>query len=269
MKHFITLFLTLAIVGVSIISAQAKLLVSPLYISLEGRERTSQLVVANVSDRTLTYRLKWDQVIQDPTNNGKYKEQDPAVNGPYLQDFAVFSPRQVTLKPTESQTVRIGIRRPADLPEGEYKSHIKLEIIQNPDELQPVKGITAIVNMGYSLPVVYRVGEYNCQIEMGEPAITTNQKSGNLMLKLPVDRSGIHGVLGQIEVFYTPRNGERKLIMTYGNVNMFPEINERIYDIPLNAPGFKPGKIDLVFYKAEGKRDEYIVMDQKTIDINN
>jgi len=241
-----------------VVPASAQLLISPLQVTMEGRTRSEDIVLVNTTQKSNTYRLEWEQVEQNP-ETGRYMDSDMNSGKLFLQNFAVFTPRQITLAPGETQNIRIAVRRPADLADGEYKSHLKFKIITSvaPKDNRVLKkgesSFGAQVNTSFTIPVVYRSGEYDCAIELGEPSFGTSEGNGNLFVELPVSRSGIHGVIGQIDIYYTPQGGEERILGQLGNANIFPEINDRTFKIPTQDKSVGPGSLRIVFQKAEGK----------------
>src|SRR5690606_39210727 len=70
-----------------------------------------------------TYRLAL--VNRRMSETGGFTDIDQPLPGEQFADEMLrFSPRQVTLAPGASQTVRIMVRKPSNLAEGEYRSHL-------------------------------------------------------------------------------------------------------------------------------------------------
>lgn len=275
MKRFIFSILFVCALFVISVPSYANLVISPLHVVLEGRERMAQVVLINNSDSTSTYRIEWQQLNQ-VEGKGGYIEVDGDEGGPYLKDFAVFSPRQITLGPREKQTVRVGIRRPADLPDGEYRSHINFRIIEKIDPVRPEarvgeneQRINARIMASYSIPAIYRKGDYDVNITFGQPSFSVNPASGRMNIALPVNRSGMHGVIGLIEVFHTPNGGQETRIASLANANMFPDITQRTFNIKTNVSGISAGTMRIVFNKAEGKTETHYVMTEQRFPIAN
>jgi len=273
MKLWMHLFLSFALFVTSVAflpqPAQASLLITPLHVVIEGRQRSGEIIVVNTSDETKRYRFGWSQVEQSEALQGGYVDTVLDENKAYLKDFAVFSPRQITLKPGEKQTVRIAVRRPADLIDAEYKSHMQLSAISiEDDRARPTSGIRARVNFSYSIPVVYRIGEHDVQIAFDDPSFKTNAQ-GNIVIQAPVRRSGPHGVIGHIEVFHKPTGEKEVLIGNVGGASIFPEINKRTFDINLLIKGLEPGKLRFVFWKNEGKRKDRVLLAEKIVNTRN
>ena len=133
-KRFVRYALSILIVLFAAFSmntpANAGLLITPLQVTMEDRSRVTEITLVNSSKDTNTYRLSWSQLEQVENVGGYIKIEEENRKGRRdLQDFAVFTPRQITLRPNERQTIRVAVRRPNDLEDGEYKSHIKFSIV--------------------------------------------------------------------------------------------------------------------------------------------
>ena len=79
--------------------------------------------------------------------------------GQDAKDWVRFSPRRTTLAPGETQTVRIFVRKPPDLPAGEYTARLLVQAIPP----SPKSGNTtgkdpnSVEGMSVNLDVVYGV----------------------------------------------------------------------------------------------------------------
>lgn len=277
MKRFI--FSILFVCGLLVVSKPsfANLIITPLHAIIEGRDRTVQVVLVNNSDSVATYRLEWRQLDQVEGTGGYIEATEETSDGKLdLKDFAVFSPRQITLGPREKQTVRVAVRRPADLPDGEYRTHITFRILERRDPVAPDANLNqnetrlkARVLASYSIPAIYRQGDYNVNIAFGQPSFSTNPKTGRMVINLPVSRSGLHGVIGMIEVFHTPNGGQETRIASLANANLFPDITQRTFKILSNVSGLNPGTLRVVFNKAEGQSETHYVMTESSFPIAN
>lgn len=283
MKFLQLCFVFLIALVAPVASSYASLLISPLKVVIEGRERSATVTLVNNSNYTSTYRIEWHQFVQVEGKGGYISIDDPSVsdevrNALHLKDFSVYSPRQITLQPREQQNVRIAIRRPAELDRAEYMSHIKFKVIETDrsdvaSDLEVLNNnavrLGARVNASFSIPVVYRVGDYDINVQINQPSFATNPTTGKLIVNVPVSRSGKHGVVGFIEVYYAPSDGQESLIGALSNANMFSEISNRTFDIPTQVNGLNPGSLRLVFYKDEGKANDRVVLSEIKVPVNN
>ncbi len=272
---FYKLFILLFVFAIPT-AAQANLLVTPLQIVFKDREKNTEITLVNTSKDTNTYKIMWEQLEQVEGAGGYIPVTDEArKTRTDLEDFAVFTPRQITLKPNEKQIVRIAIRKPKDLPDGEYKSHIRFAIVPNlnltPDtDKKPSKdeiGIGAKVLTSYSVPVVYRSGVYDTKVEIGAPTLSKSPKTSDILINTNVKRSGLSGVIGLITVYYKPNDGKEIQLGSLGNASIYSEITSRDFTIPTGIKSISPGQLRITFTKAEGSEKDFVIMDEKIFPI--
>lgn len=97
--------------------AQADLMVYPSRILLSDRERTAQVDIINNSQTQGIYKISL--VRKRMTETGAFSDiSNPDPEERFADDLVKYSPRQVTLLPGASQTVRMMVKIPKDLPEG-------------------------------------------------------------------------------------------------------------------------------------------------------
>ena len=280
-KFILSASLMLILVSVPLVASKANLLITPLQVVMEGRNRSAQVVLVNNSDKTKTYKLSWEQVVQTGGTTGYIDEKYASKYGitppeTKLSEFAVFTPKQVTLAPGEKQTVRVAVRRPAELADGEYRSHLKFagRDVQE-EQLQGRVGddgkvhLSAQIDYTFSIPVIYRVGDYDINIDLGAPSFRMNDMTGKLLADIQVNRSGNNGVIGTIQMYHTPAGGSETLVGTLMNTNIFPEISMRQFTVPMTVSGLSPGSMRVVFKKTEGDSSTQAVLDELIVPITN
>lgn len=240
--------------------AAADLLISPLRVVLEGRTRSVTVVLTNQSQETKTYRLEWSE--KRAKSDGQYEDvREPDPTMPVSSKMVQFSPRQVTLAPGEQQQVRVALRAPADLPPGEYRSHLSFISIGQPQRQasrrpqQGGAGIEVFLNLGFAIPVIVRHGT------AAEPAAA--QLAGaqfrldelnRVNLIVDIARRGAFSPYGRLRVFLREQDGapERQIGML-NNVAMFPEVETRRNAVVLTENAIDRGIIRVVYEGA----DEY------------
>ena len=180
-KNTFILFI-LFILGLSGIS-QANLIVTPTRVIFEGRTHSQELTLIHQGDREATYRISF--LHYRMKQDGSLEEiKEPKANEQitFADEFIRYSPRQITLKPGEKQTVRLMVRKPKDLAPGEYRSHVLFKEIAPPDlGVNVEKGskgaddksisFTLIPLFAVSIPVVVRHGNISAKVEIQEARI--------------------------------------------------------------------------------------------------
>ncbi len=104
--------------------ARATFIMDPV-VTFDGRSRDAAVRISNTRQRAVTYRI--EVVNLRPGPRGQMVEAaDAGPQDRFAKDFIRFSPRQVTLAPGEMQSVRLSLRKPADLPPGEYRTYLRI-----------------------------------------------------------------------------------------------------------------------------------------------
>ncbi len=102
--------------------AQGNLMIFPSRVVFEGNKRYEVLGLTNVRADTATYALSFVQYRMN--ENGEFEQVTEPDSGQLFADpYLRFFPRQVVLGPEETQSVRVQVRKPANLAAGEYRSH--------------------------------------------------------------------------------------------------------------------------------------------------
>ncbi|MFH1157704.1 MAG: hypothetical protein V1721_02285 [Pseudomonadota bacterium] len=245
-------------------AAKADLTITPWRVVFEGRTRSATVELLNMTDRTNTYRIGW----LVPKRNEKTGKIDLT---PYVDDkdphsvakMVVFSPRQVTIEPRGHQIIRLSLRRPADLPPGEYRAHLSMIRLakEKPQKQDPkAKDIEMVlnVNLGFSIPVIVRSGEdKDLKISLSSPGLsmsTGNKPSPVLDVDINRD-AGKFSSYGSVNVYWAPDQGKEEKIGTMDNIALYPEVQSRHLSIRLKQNP-TDGKIRVVYlgkYESAGK----------------
>ncbi len=235
--------------------AHADLTILPIRVLMEGRERNSELTLVNSSATTNTYRLEWRH--RRMKEVGGYEHLDAPLNPIFDPDKTImFSPKQVTIAPGQTQRVRLSVRKPADLPDGEYRAHLVLKkvAIKNPinKKGQPGLAVQVNTNVGFSIPVVVRQGPYDANVKITKPQFLPPNKPGaSPAMSLVLKRTGLHSISGTLRVYWTPIGEAERIIGQTKNVNVFHEIDERLIGVTLKENNITSGTIRIAF---EGER---------------
>jgi P pilus assembly chaperone PapD len=219
--------LSTAILIIAMQSAFAALLVAPLRVAFENRERTEEVILINQSDKRHNYRLEW--VERSANEDGTYTELEQTDAFSKASNLIRFSPRQVSLAPGERQVIKLLLRKPADLPEGEYRSHLRFVAIPpdlSVDSDSATSGIAMKMHMflSYSIPVIVRNGVGEAMVNIGEAKLRT--VDGKIEMDAELFKDSAWSVSGNV-VAVQLVDGEEKVVARLNNVNLFHEVNKR------------------------------------------
>ena len=190
------------------------LTVTPTRVVFEGRTRTAQISVINRGAKKATYRIAFFQMRM--TEEGQLEEiETPGAGEQFADGFLRFSPREVTLEPELAQTVRLLVRKPADLPPGEYRSHLLLYAIPTDEQASPEVpglkdkeiGIRLIPIYRVSLPVIVREGDLAATATLGDLTLEPGSGAATTSLSFRLRRDGDRSLYGDVTVTYVSADG--------------------------------------------------------------
>lgn len=251
-RRFLAAAFALVFLAILAGQASAHIIITPLRFVFENKTRSHTLLVMNGDSKPHTYRLGWKLMKMD--DKGQYHDLPMEDGNPYsVPNMVIFSPRQVTLAPGARQNVRLALRRPADLPPGEYRGHLMFSELLPEDapkgDTPQGPAIALKLKIGVTVPVIVRSGEIKTgDIALGTPRVET-EEGGRQALRLDLSHAPGHGsVYGQVLV-KTDANEE---IGVLNNVALYPEMDKRSVSIPLTRP-VAAGTTVQVSYEGAGE----------------
>jgi len=222
----------------------------PKRIVIDARQRIASVGLYNRAAALGEYEISVTDMLMTP--DGQVFPLDnlpPGVSADRLSPASAmlrWSPRRVALQASEAQTIRIMARPPAELPDGEYRSHFM--VVSVPADVDQglsieeaagagdgrADGIGVVIRprFGISIPVILRVGETTLDVGLQVDGLVDGE--GGKALALTVLRSGTRSAFGDITV--TMPGGGDPVAVTRG-VGVYPEVDSRRVVIPLD-PAF-------------------------------
>jgi len=217
--------------------------VSPTRVVFEGNVRKARVALINRGTSPQTYRIAWTR--KRLTEQGDYETIDTPRPGEAFSDSMVrFSPRQVVLPPGKPQTVRLLLRKPAGLADGEYRSYLTFTALPSADDdgierqldhkeeiaihLRPV--------MSISIPVIVRHGRTEADVALSTLSLQPTDDGGTA-LEMVFEHSGNRSLHGDVIVEFHPRSGGGAITVGRANgVSVFPPAERRRFRLPLEVP---------------------------------
>lgn len=272
-----TVFLTIIVVLVGLLlplqPARADLTITPYRVVFQDRDRSTTIHLLNLTNTTNTYRMSW--TMMEKNKNGDYilvpvkDDKDPHS----VANMVIFTPRQVTIEPHGQQIIRLSLRRPTDLPFGEYRAQLLMKKLakQGPLRQDPNAKTATMelkVNLSFSVPVIVRSGDdKDLKIALTNPRLAMSKDKTGPKPELDIDivrTAGTFSSYGALEVFWQPPQGKEVQIGQVGNVALYPELPSRMMDVVLTENPTS-GTVRVVYsgrYESEGK-----IWDEKTFPI--
>lgn len=233
-----------ALIGLLPLHAAANLMLHPTRIVFDKNQRAAQVELVNNGSSTLTYRISL--VNRRMNETGEFSEANPPLPGEQFADEMLrHSPRQVVLAPGAAQTVRVQLRKPAELASGEYRSH--LLFTQIGDALpEPGAGasdgleikLTAL--LGASIPVIVRHGPTAATATLANLSLERAHAGEPPVLAFEIQRQGNRSLYGDLVVMFTPDGGAEQTLARANGVAVYtpnPRRRVRIALPPASASG--------------------------------
>ncbi|MGH1456976.1 MAG: hypothetical protein ACRBDI_09365 [Alphaproteobacteria bacterium] len=234
--RFCKFFLGLAVLFspfIAVHNSSASILITPTQVVLEDRDRFAVVTLVNNGREVKSYEIGW-KAMEMIGGNGGYKDAEYGEGDFDLSQYIVFSPRRVTLVPGAKQKIRLALRRPESIPDGDYHTHLMFKSLPNvvDDTLVALEKdhaeASVRINVNYTIPVVLRVGQADYSASIGQMEMVRNTQSGALEAKIPVVRDGKYSVLGWLKLYHISADGVEELVGEVSNANLFSEIQNRI-----------------------------------------
>lgn len=215
-------------------------------VTFEGAKRAEVITIINNSDVEETYRLGWKHFTM--SEGGKLilsPEDDMSPEVKPSKDMVRFSPRRFTLKPRASQQVRMMLRMPSGVEDGEYRSHFWIHPEENVeayrDRDKPVKAGRAGVSMhmlaGVTMPVIVRKGELDLSVSIEDLSVSRQEDS--LLTRFVITREGAKSSYGDLD-YVCNRGGDEYLLKFMRGVSVYAETDRRMFSIKIPKKQDKP-----------------------------
>ena len=225
--HFWVLLICLFASGIG--ESQA-VTIFPTRVVMTDKEKTAQVEIINSGTETESYSIQLER--KRMTETGEFQAiTGDALPGELFADQIVrYSPRRVTLAPGAGQTVRLMLKMPSGLTEGEYRSHLSVNHIPAASTLLPpdkqqkdpkdisIK-LTAYANV--AIPVIVRHGNLNAQLEIKDVVLRPGKGKEPPVVEFTLHRTGSMSVYGDIAVTAVSVNGKAEQIAAVNGVAVY------------------------------------------------
>ena len=149
------------------------------------------------------------------------------------------------LEPGKSQIIRLGLRKPSGLIDGEYRSHMLFRAIpldagkSVEQSVKPASGVTIKLTaiVGISIPVVVRHGATDAEVSIVSAKFAPRQaKEDRPHILLEFERKGNQSVYGDLLAEFITKDGDRKIVAQIGGVAVYTPGTKRRFKLPVVVP---------------------------------
>ena len=258
-----TLFLALLVLTpASQALAVSTLMVNPIRVVFEDRQRSATVSLANTDPEPVTYRISLVTMRRDA--EGTLREVTEESDTEKLTKSLIrFSPRKATIEPHSRQIVKLMVRKPSGLPAGEYQTRLKFLPVhdenrakKSDDSQGPRVKVDLIVAV--TIPVIVQHGDLNVQVEPKSFALMPlSQAPSGLAARINLSRSGDCSAFGDVVVKYLEGGGKARMVGKAQSMGFyFPETSR---DLILPLEGIsddqqKGGRYRVEFHPSTQKK---------------
>ena len=226
----------------------------PTLVELSDGQRSTTVSVVNQGDATGVFTIDWVDYTMTEDGGLVVHEGDAPWS---LRPHTRYSPRRVTLRPGETQRVKLALRRGVDVPEGEYYSHLKVLILNdNVDAAAEQPGgeaattqrtLTVRARTALAVPVIWR----NSRAKPLAVIETARFDPKSHELSVHVSRVGLLSTRGYLHVVHTAADGSRRTLAEPTPFVIYPSVGRRVARIAISAVSAdaidSAGQVDVVY----------------------
>jgi hypothetical protein len=233
--------------------AAGDLLVAPTRVVLDG-QRGTEVILNNIGSETATYRISLE--LRRMTADGRLEDVTEAQSNAIEQaarEMIRYAPRRVTLPPNQPQAIRLGVRAPEGLPDGEYRAHLLFRAIPEArsvtEQNVPEGGFTIALTpiYGVTIPVIIRYGNLQATAAIANGRMEKNADGQSFVFDL--SRSGDRSTYGEIRI---TKPGVDDPVMIARGIAVYPEVTQRKVSLPVPAEIATQltGPISVAYYES-------------------
>jgi hypothetical protein len=237
---------------------RAEVMMLPTRVVMEDKDRFATVIVKNVGNATgdFTVELEDMKMLETgmvvPLDQGE-KPQFSAMS------MIHASPKSMTLKPGDAQRVMLLLRKPEGLEPGEYRTHLKVRLVNdNTDTPANTTGKDAVIavkaHLVIVIPVIVRHGATSYAMGISDPKLGRDEH-GVPKVDMYLTREGNRSSMGDIKVTYLPAGGSPQVIKIFRGVSVYRPTARRFISVPLDempkGVTLGHGKLDIVYATQE------------------
>jgi len=215
--------------------AQGDLLVAPTRVVI-NQGGSAEVVLSNIGSQPATYRISAE--LRRMTEDGDFDEVKEADANPAEKialAMVTFAPRRITLLPGQPQSVRIAVRPPEGLADGEYRVHMNFRAVppaQAPEDAAAAEAsglsIKLVPVYGITIPVFLRRGRLEGGAMLANPHLVKTDAGS--YVELDMNRTGQRSVYGGL----VGKNARGEVLFDLRGIAIYSEIAHRKVQIPVS-----------------------------------
>lgn len=237
----------------SLASAESILQVLPTRVVMEGAKRSVTVTLINRGDEDGNYRMFFRNIRAN--ENGEFSEiLEPQVDELFADKMVRFSPRRIMVPARSKQSIRVLLRKPAELEDGEYRSHLVFRKLPAQNSLldqgsgENAVGFSLRPIIEVTIPVIVRHGETEATMTLSD-ATLVNPNELEESIQFTINRDGNRSLYGDVDVWWVNKDGQKQNIAMARGIAVYTPNLKRIFSLPLDLLGknANEGKLLLEF----------------------
>lgn len=237
----------------------------PHKLVFEPGQRSTEVILINSDDVAYTYRMGWSHIYY--SDNGGIIEE-PEFKTPSASKMIRYAPRQVILQPGESQSIRVMVRRPKGLKDGEYRSHMLFQQQASVPTEQEMKdrasqseqsegfSMNLYVAIGMTIPVIIRQGEGEPKVDVKAVEIIKSSSTDgpSYVLSMKINRVGLYSSRITVDV----EGNDEKSYIKNASYPLYTDTENYHFTLPLPAEIGKENSVGVSITQEFRRNDEKI-----------
>lgn len=249
--------------GPSIAQSLGDLIVAPTRIVFEDRTRSAKITLANRGSGSAVFRISF--VEMEMSAEGRLQRiEDPTQVKMAASSMIRYAPRQIEIAPGETQTIRLSLRRPSDLADGEYRSHMYFRAVppesagrsvEDTDETADGLQLQLIPIFGVSIPVIVRQGDVSVSASVSNVQLLPQNEEAPLRVAATITREGSRSAFGDVTATFSSAGGGEPLVISQASrLAVYTNLDARNVTLPVALPDgveLTNGTIDVTYKASE------------------
>ncbi len=233
--------------------AAGDLLVAPTRVVLDGA-RGTEVILNNIGSETATYRISLE--LRRMTADGRLEEVSEEQANQIEQAAKAmirYAPRRVVLPPNQPQAIRLGVRAPEGLADGEYRAHLLFRAIPEARSVTDQKiadggfSIALTPIYGVTIPIIIRYGNLQATAAIANGRLEKDVDGQSFAFDL--SRTGDRSTYGEIRI---TKPGVAEPVMIARGIAVYPEVSKRTVSLPVppEVAAQLNGPVSVAYYES-------------------
>jgi hypothetical protein len=247
------------------------LMVNPKRVVFEGNKRNDVVTLFNNGSDTASFVISYQHYKM--LESGEFQQIPDSVSQTdvlYSDKMVRYFPKEITLAPNASQTIRLQYSKPKDLAPGEYRSHLYFRNVERVQAIEATHQDTVDKRIsislkpvfGIAIPIIARNQTSPATVSLSNPTLLPPDSAGTRAIAFEMNRSGNESCYGQFMFTYVFDGKETELTQVKGVGVYVPLLKRKMradFKTPAGLTLQKGGTIKIVYSAMTGADTEPVL----------